>query len=157
MKAVGLTKYLPINNPESLFDLQVAMPAPSDRDLLVKVEAVSVNAVDTKIRAPKSDVEKEPRILGWDAAGTVEATSPAAMLFRRATRSTTPANLVISGRAINQRRTGCTMADDTTKQDYRDRSRLAGRVLTASFISSMNESPEGNPRISLLLKRPACP
>ena len=83
MKAVGLTKYLPINNPESLVDLQVATPAPSDRDLLVRVEAVSVNPVDAKIRAPKSDVEKEPRILGWDAAGTVEATGPAAKLFRR--------------------------------------------------------------------------
>src|ERR1700722_19307036 len=82
MKAVGMTKYLPINNPESLVDLQVARPAPSDRDLLVRVEAVSVNPVDTKIRAPKSDVEKESRILGWDAAGTVEATGPAAKLFR---------------------------------------------------------------------------
>ncbi|MEA3164408.1 MAG: NADPH:quinone reductase, partial [Verrucomicrobiota bacterium] len=77
MKAVGLTKYLPINNPESLVDLQVATPSPSDRDLLVRVEAFSVNPVDTKIRAPKSEVEKEPRILGWDAAGTVEATGPA--------------------------------------------------------------------------------
>jgi NADPH:quinone reductase len=82
MKAVGLTKYLPINNPESLVDLQVATPAPSDRDLLVRVEAASVNPVDTKIRASKSDMEKEPRILGWDAAGTVEATGPAAKLFR---------------------------------------------------------------------------
>jgi NADPH:quinone reductase-like Zn-dependent oxidoreductase len=82
MKAVGLTKYLPINNPESLLDLQVATPAPGERDLLVRVEAVSVNPVDTKIRAPKSEVEKEPRILGWDAAGTVEATGPAAKLFR---------------------------------------------------------------------------
>jgi hypothetical protein len=35
MKAIGLTKYLPINNPESLVDLQVATPEPSDRDLLV--------------------------------------------------------------------------------------------------------------------------
>ena len=69
MKAVGLTKYLPINNPESLVDLQVATPSPSDRDLLVRVEAVSVNPVDTKIRAPKSEVEKEPRILGWVRLG----------------------------------------------------------------------------------------
>ena len=82
MKAIGLTKYLPINNPESLVDLQVATPEPSDRDILVRVEAISVNPVDTKIRAARSDVEKEPRILGWDAAGTVEATGPAAKLFR---------------------------------------------------------------------------
>jgi NADPH2:quinone reductase len=82
MKAIGLTKYLPINNPESLVDLQVATPEPGDRDLLVRVEAISVNPVDTKIRTPKSDVEKEPQILGWDAAGIVEATGPAAKLFR---------------------------------------------------------------------------
>jgi NADPH2:quinone reductase len=40
MKAIGLTKYLPINNPESLVDLQVATPEPSDRDILVRVEAI---------------------------------------------------------------------------------------------------------------------
>jgi NADPH:quinone reductase-like Zn-dependent oxidoreductase len=48
MKVVGLTKYPPIDNPESLVDLQVATPEPSDRDLLVRVEAISVNPVDTK-------------------------------------------------------------------------------------------------------------
>jgi NADPH2:quinone reductase len=73
MKAVGLTKYLAISDPESLVDLERAVPEPSGRDLLVKVEAVSVNPVDTKIRMSKSDVEEQPRILGWDAAGIVEA------------------------------------------------------------------------------------
>jgi NADPH2:quinone reductase len=58
MKAVGLTKYLPINNPESLVDLQVARPEPSDRDLLVRVEAISVNPVDTKIRAQNLTLKK---------------------------------------------------------------------------------------------------
>jgi zinc-binding alcohol dehydrogenase family protein len=82
MKAVGLTKYLPISDSESLVDLELAVPEPSGRDLLVKVEAVSVNPVDTKIRMSKSDVEKEPRILGWDAAGTVEAIGALAKLFR---------------------------------------------------------------------------
>jgi NADPH2:quinone reductase len=82
MKAVGLTKYLPINDSEALKDIEIPVPEPRDRDLLVKVEAVSVNPVDTKIRAPKPEIEKEPRILGWDAAGIVEAAGPSVKLFR---------------------------------------------------------------------------
>ena len=32
-----------------------------------------MNPVDTKVRSPKDKVETEPKILGWDAAGVVEA------------------------------------------------------------------------------------
>jgi NADPH:quinone reductase-like Zn-dependent oxidoreductase len=64
MKAVGLYKYLPIDHPESLLDLEVDTPTPSGRDLLVGVKAISVNPVDTKRRAPKDLVEKTPKILG---------------------------------------------------------------------------------------------
>lgn len=43
-------------------------------DLLVKVRAVAVNPVDTKIRASLGAQPLDPpRILGWDAAGIVEA------------------------------------------------------------------------------------
>lgn len=73
MKAVGLYRYLPITDPESLVDLEIETPSPTGRDLLVKVEAISVNPVDTKVRAPTPKVETSPRILGWDAAGFVEA------------------------------------------------------------------------------------
>ena len=74
MKAVALTQYLPINDPQSLFDIELPKPAaPASRDLLVRVEAISVNPVDTKVRSPKPNVEKNPRVLGWDAAGVVEA------------------------------------------------------------------------------------
>lgn len=76
MKAIGLTRYLPIEDPQSLVDVELPTPAPSGRDLLVKVEAVSVNPVDTKVRAPKDKVEASPRVLGWDAAGTVAAVGP---------------------------------------------------------------------------------
>ena len=69
MKAVGLFKYLPIDHPESLVDLELPVPEPHGRDLLVRVRAVSVNPVDAKVRAPKDKVETEPKILGWDAAG----------------------------------------------------------------------------------------
>ena len=73
MKAVGLYKYLPADNPKSLEDIDIAKPQARGRDLLVSVKAISVNPVDTKIRAPKDIIEETPRILGWDAAGVVVA------------------------------------------------------------------------------------
>jgi zinc-binding alcohol dehydrogenase family protein len=86
MKAVGLYRYLPIDHPEALLDLEVDAPVVAGRDLLVEVKAVSVNPVDTKRRAPKpgsSDtVEKTPKILGWDAAGIVQSAGPDCTLFK---------------------------------------------------------------------------
>ncbi|RAS37299.1 zinc-binding alcohol dehydrogenase family protein [Paraburkholderia bryophila] len=82
MKAVGLYRYLPIDHAEALVDVDIPKPEATGRDLLVKVEAISVNPVDTKVRAPKDNVEKEPRILGWDAAGTVVAVGPEVTLFK---------------------------------------------------------------------------
>jgi zinc-binding alcohol dehydrogenase family protein len=82
MKAVALTRYLPISDPESLVDVTLPDPKPAGRDILVKVEAVSVNPVDTKQRAPNPKVESSPRVLGWDAAGTVAAVGPEVTLFK---------------------------------------------------------------------------
>jgi zinc-binding alcohol dehydrogenase family protein len=86
MKAVGLYKYLPIDHPESLLDLELEEPKAAGRDLLVEVKAISVNPVDTKRRAPKAGssdtVEKTPKILGWDAAGVVKAAGPDCIFFR---------------------------------------------------------------------------
>src|SRR3954463_2724725 len=73
MKAVGLYRYLPVDDPESLVDVEIPKPETRGWDLLVRVRAVSVNPVDTKVRSPKDKVETEPKILGWDAAGVVEA------------------------------------------------------------------------------------
>lgn len=86
MKAVGLYRYLPVDHPESLLDLELDMPHPAGRDLLVKVEAISVNPLDAKMRAPRDKVETRPRILGWDAAGTVVGAGPEATLFREGDR-----------------------------------------------------------------------
>jgi zinc-binding alcohol dehydrogenase family protein len=82
MKAVGLTRYLPIDDPESLVDIELAKPVPSGLDLLVRIEAVSVNPVDTKVRAPKPGIEKPPKVLGYDAAGVVEAVGADVTLFK---------------------------------------------------------------------------
>ncbi len=84
MKAIGLTRYLPISDPQSLVDVELPKPAPNERDLLVRIEAVSVNPVDTKVRRSKGVdvIESSPRVLGWDAAGVVEAVGSAATLFK---------------------------------------------------------------------------
>ncbi len=82
MKAVGLHQYLPIDHPDALLDLELPMPQPDARDLLVKIEAISVNPVDCKVRAPKAQTEASPRVLGWDAAGTVVAVGPGVTLFK---------------------------------------------------------------------------
>ena len=82
MKAVGLTRYLPIKDPQSLADIELPTPSPGPRDLLVKIEAIAVNPVDTKVRAPKDKVENPPRVLGWDAAGVVQAVGSAVTLFK---------------------------------------------------------------------------
>jgi alcohol dehydrogenase len=83
MKAVGLIRYLPINDPDSLQEFELPRPVPDQRDLLVRVEAVSVNPVDVKVRAPKPGVEARSKILGWDAAGIVEAVGPGVTLFKQ--------------------------------------------------------------------------
>ncbi len=82
MKAVGLFKYLPIDLPDSLVDVEIDKPSPQSHELLVKVCAVAVNPVDTKMRSPQDKVEVSPRILGWDVAGIVEAVGPDTNLFK---------------------------------------------------------------------------
>lgn len=73
MKAVGYLQSLPIDHPESLVDLELPAPAPRPLDLLVRVTAVSVNPVDTKVRQHRAPQGAQPEVLGWDAVGTVEA------------------------------------------------------------------------------------
>ncbi|MDO1529296.1 zinc-binding alcohol dehydrogenase family protein [Fulvimonas sp. R45] len=82
MKAVALTRYLPIDDPASLVDVELPMPEPGEHDLRVRVEAVSVNPVDTKVRSPKPQVEAQPKVLGYDAAGVVDAVGAAVEGFR---------------------------------------------------------------------------
>ncbi len=84
MKAIGCTRSLLITGPDSLQDFELSKPSPQDRDLLVRVEAVSVNPVDTKIRRSQAAEGQEatPRVLGWDVAGVVESVGTLVRLFQ---------------------------------------------------------------------------
>ncbi len=81
MRAIGYTTSLPIDDPQSLVDLDLPKPEATGRDLLVEVKAVSVNPVDTKIRQRRADPDGAPQVLGWDAAGTVVAVGDAVTGF----------------------------------------------------------------------------
>ena len=81
MKAISFTQHaLPIDNPQALIDISLPRPTPGPRDLLVEVRAVSVNPVDTKVRA--GTFTKEPKILGWDATGIVREVGSEVTLFQ---------------------------------------------------------------------------
>ena len=82
MKAVGYKKSLPIEDAESLLDFEAAKPEPQGRDIRVAVKAVSVNPVDGKVRKRAAPPEGETKILGYDAAGVVDAVGPDVTLFK---------------------------------------------------------------------------
>jgi zinc-binding alcohol dehydrogenase family protein len=81
MKAIAFTQHgLPIEDPNALIDMDLPKPTPGPRDLLVEVRAISVNPVDTKIRA--GSAATEPKVVGWDAVGVVRETGSEVTLFK---------------------------------------------------------------------------
>ncbi|MET0611863.1 MAG: zinc-binding alcohol dehydrogenase family protein [Pseudomonas caspiana] len=81
MKAIAFTQHgLPIEDPSALLDMDLPKPVPGPRDLLVEVHAISVNPVDTKIRAGSGATE--PKVVGWDAVGTVREVGSDVILFQ---------------------------------------------------------------------------
>lgn len=75
LKAVGFYK------GAQLQDVSVEKPQATGRNLVVRVQAVSVNPVDTKQFKAGTEDEKHPRILGYDASGIVEEVGEEVTLF----------------------------------------------------------------------------
>jgi NADPH:quinone reductase-like Zn-dependent oxidoreductase len=82
MKAVGYRKSLPIDAADALIDFETAKPEPRGRDIRVAVKAISANPVDYKVRKRAAPPEGETKILGYDAAGVVDAVGPDVILFK---------------------------------------------------------------------------
>src|SRR3954452_12010268 len=82
MKAVGYRKSLPIEAADSLIDFETAKPEPKGGDIRVAVKAISANPVDYKVRKRAAPPEGETKILGFDAAGLVDAVGPDVTLFK---------------------------------------------------------------------------
>jgi len=96
MKAVAYRQALPITAADALLDLTLPDPVAAGRELLVRVHAVSVNPVDTKVRHNATPPEGQVRVLGFDAAGVVEAVGEQVSLFK-------PGDRVYYAGALNQR------------------------------------------------------
>lgn len=80
MKAIAITQAAADgNNIPFLRDIDLPDPQAQGHDLLVEVKAISVNPVDTKVRAGFN--ADTPRVLGWDAVGVVKAVGDTVTLF----------------------------------------------------------------------------
>lgn len=75
MKAIGFKTSYPIDHSDSLIEFEKDQPDLSEHDILVRVNAVSVNPVDYKVRqkSAKDTILPEPKIAGYDAVGIVDA------------------------------------------------------------------------------------
>ncbi|MGO3048423.1 alcohol dehydrogenase [Staphylococcus casei] len=71
MKAIGADEGFTLEDGNKFYEFDIDQPQPKQYDLLIRVQAISVNPVDTKIR--QSPVTQAPRVLGFDAVGVVEA------------------------------------------------------------------------------------
>src|SRR5438309_11280339 len=82
MKAVGYKKSLPVEDQDAPIDFETAKPEPGGRDILVAVKAISANPVDYKVRKRAAPPQGETKILGYDAAGVVDAIGSEVTLFK---------------------------------------------------------------------------
>ncbi len=82
MKAVGYTMLGELERENNLVDFEMATPKPAGHDLLVRVDAISVNPVDYKIRMRRRPEGDLPNVLGWDAVGEVVATGDQVTAFK---------------------------------------------------------------------------
>lgn len=82
MKAVGYRAAGSLDREDALEDIELEVPSVAGRDLLVKVHAVSVNPVDTKLRRAVNPEGTEWKVLGYDAAGVVDAVGPEVANFK---------------------------------------------------------------------------
>ncbi|RXI79607.1 zinc-binding alcohol dehydrogenase family protein [Levilactobacillus suantsaii] len=82
MRAIGYTQHLPIDDSHSLIDFEMQRPDPTGHDLLVQVQAVSANPVDLAVRRNTEPLDPQaPKVIGFDAYGTVTAVGNAVTLF----------------------------------------------------------------------------
>lgn len=85
MKAIGYQLNTD-SKAGSFVEFEQQTPKPIGHDLLVKIEAVSVNPVDYKVRQGIEDSQNSPRILGWDASGVVESVGKKVSRFKQGDR-----------------------------------------------------------------------
>ncbi|MEQ8391952.1 MAG: zinc-binding alcohol dehydrogenase family protein [Thalassospira sp.] len=81
MKSIGIHRPAPVETPGLFTQIETETPTAEGRDILVRVKGVAVNPVDFKVRKGRAE-EGKFTVLGWDAAGVVEAVGEDVTLFR---------------------------------------------------------------------------
>jgi len=83
MRVIAYRQPGPIDRDEALVEVEMPRPVPTGRDILVAVRAISVNPVDAKVRTGAAPFDgRDERILGWDAAGVIEAVGQEVTRFK---------------------------------------------------------------------------
>jgi zinc-binding alcohol dehydrogenase family protein len=68
--AVAICEPLELEHPDSFLDVQIPYPQTLPHDVIVKVQAISINPADTRARRRKTK-DGQTTILGWDVVGTI--------------------------------------------------------------------------------------
>lgn len=95
MKAVAVFEALPASDPNCFEEIEVETPVPTGRDILVRIDAISINPVDSKERLGIVGRLDEPLILGWDTCGEVISIGEGVKKFK-------PGDMVISAGDITR-------------------------------------------------------
>ena len=82
MKAIAVYEALPTDNANCFEMVEVETPVPFDRDILVRIDAISINPVDSKERLGLSERLTDPLVLGWDACGKVISVGNSVQKFK---------------------------------------------------------------------------
>jgi zinc-binding alcohol dehydrogenase family protein len=98
MKAVATFEALPASDPNCFKEIELETPVATGLDILVRIDAISINPVDAKERLGIVGRRDEPLILGWDTCGEVISIGDGVMKFK-------PGDMVISAGDIT--RPGC--------------------------------------------------
>ena len=82
MKAIGYKENFPIEDVNSLQDIELNTPKATGRDILVEIKAISVNPADYKVRAGMPVEGDDWKVIGWDATGIVKEVGDEVSLFK---------------------------------------------------------------------------
>ena len=82
MKAIGYKENLPIDDVNSLQDVELETPIATGKDILVEIKAISVNPADYKVRSGMPVEGDDWNVIGWDTTGVVKAVGEEVSLFK---------------------------------------------------------------------------
>ncbi len=82
MKVIAVYEALPADNANCFEIVELETPVPTGSDILVRIDAISINPVDSKERLGIAGRLSEPLVLGWDACGKVISVGSSVQNFK---------------------------------------------------------------------------